>query len=368
MASLNRRTYGGEGSDKLTAESAACSEVYCLEADADSTDPPTALDVRETVQYFLGDTAFESFDGQIQRTLPLAHPIYPNMVADSVNVVPVGGDKFSWEVTDPDETLEAPPPKTYVLWEAYEFTVNYSPVPYALIRDENIQRTEGQWTDTDGTPKSYFYWTEWWRYTDQEVKSRDEIIKAKYGKMKYRSASGNVNAPYTSLAMMPLPNDSLFVTWYRVPYRYVKSTNSYLRRFRYRVNQFTWEGYNPGELLFKGYTPRRFAPPLAGADPAWESTSIASTEKLCDIVLEFIVTRRTGTDLPAMTNPPYSNVNGNWILAGHNLMPYFRDRKFYYVSCEPKAPDSSKEFPHWTSFPVELLFTDPDVPQPSSFL
>jgi len=362
MASLNRRTYGGEGGDKMTAESAFCTEVYRLEDDDDSPDAPTAADVRATVQYFLGDTAFESFDGQIQRTLPLAHPVYPNLVADSVNIAPVQGDDFVAEVTDPDDVLEAQPPAKRIIWHSYEFTVNFAPVPYAMVRDERILKTESAWYDFSGVLQPFFYVNEWVRYTDLEVRPREEFIKAKQGQMKFRTAANKPNAPYPGVSSMPLPNDSIMLTWYRVPYRYVKSANSYLRRYRFCVNQFAWEGFDAGELLYKGFTVRRYSPPIVGLDEKWD-VGVTSTEKLCDITIEFIATDRAATDPPATTDPPYSDTNRNWVMNGFNLAPYWRNRKYYYVSMVAKPPDFPDEVPMFRSFPVEILFTDPDVVQ-----
>jgi hypothetical protein len=163
------------------------------------------------------------------------------------------------------------------------------------------------------------------------------------------------------VAQMPLPNETIKIIWYRVPYRYVKSANSYLNRFRFRVNQKAWENYGPGELLYAGYTPRRFSPPIVGLDPAWES-GVFSTEKLCDITLEFIRTSREAETIPSTTLPPYSDTNRSWVMAGHNLLPHFRDRKFYYASVNNADP--TKQFPMFLSFPLELLFVDPDVPNP----
>jgi hypothetical protein len=357
VASFNRRTYGGEGQEQFTIESADAQEVYFLEADEDDAVPPTWDELQDKIKEVLGTTAFEPQAGQLSRTPPMAHPVYPNLTAYRVRVRPVAGDTFSAEEFDDANFLEAPPPDTYPLWDSYEFTIDFAPRPYAIVKDESIMRQRDTWTDETGAKLRYSFFPEWVRYTDAEILPRDDILKAKYGEMVFRAPGATVDkTPYVGIPFFPLPNDTLKLTWVAVPYRYITSPFSYIRRFRYCINQKAWEGWEPGSILYKGYSARRYSPPLAGLDPNW-SVGVISTEKLCDITFEFIVTRRT------VTNPPASVANDNWVVGGHNCLPRIQDRKFYYVSSRDRdsPDDQTKWFPQYKSFAIELLFQDPDV-------
>ena len=58
-----------------------------------------------------------------------------------------------------------------------------------------------------------------------------------------------------------------------------------------------------------------------------------------------------------------SGVNANWVVGGHNLLPWLTTRKYYYATTyDPASPATqAKWFPSYNSFPFELLFTDPDT-------
>ena len=113
-----------------------------------------------------------------------------------------------------------------------------------------------------------------------------------------------------------------------------------------------------GSLLFTGLSTRPYTPPVPTLD-LFEG--VYSAEKLCDVEFNFEYTNRSnGGATPTISNP-------NWIAAGHNLLPWLYDRKFYYATATPfiRPPatdtDPSVWAPTYESFPFQLLFTDPDV-------
>jgi hypothetical protein len=335
-------------------ESASASEIYFLEADADDTLDPDMDEVHNKILEILGTTRTDVGVGRLERGMPHAHPEYPNMMAHSVKVSGVPDDLFTRTEIDPADMRESPPTRPdYPLWQSYEFQINYSPRPFAVITDEilDLEIGEAEWVDEDNVHHPFTFWPEWLRFTNTEYLPRNDILKCKWGEMKF-VAPGEVpvdGTPYVATHYLPLPNDTLRMTWYQVPYRYITSSNSYIRRFRNRINQFDWYGYPPGSLLYAGYTVKFYSPPLAGIDPNWGGAGVTSTAKLCDVTFEFILTRRTiAVAVPAPAN-------GNHIALGHNLLPRIQNRKYYYVVSSPGL------VPSYLSYPAESLFLDPDA-------
>jgi hypothetical protein len=363
VASFNRRTYEDEPL-RYTSKTADATLVYVLEQDAEGDAVPTLDEVEAKKKELLGYTKFPPSSGvtpddaRLVRIPPMAHPEAPNLFVSSLSVMPVRDTPAFLEAdADPDEWLEAPSlPKT-VLWDSYVFTITFQTRPYAIIRDESIVKTAGTWYGKDNDdPIDYHYYPEWYRYTEFIPGTREDVAKAKRGKRQYVTSEGPPPAPtkihgreYPGLVTMPLPNSTLTVIWYEVPLRYVFSSSSYLEKYRYHINQNTWEDYPPGALLFKGYTIQPYTPPFADLDPAW-ATDVFAAQKMCDIKMEFLVTDRP-LSLAPTTPPPLKN----YIMGGWNLEPEFGTRKFYYVQ------DDLTKVPNFFSVDFPLLFQDPDV-------
>jgi hypothetical protein len=369
MASFNLRTYGdADWSEEYSEETGRAGLTYFLEADADDPNPPTLQEKNAKVRELVGWTDTAVGNGNVQRNLPMAHPGSQNLVCYSVRVTPVGFEPvFSVEPADPDDRMEATPLPDAVTWGSYRFDLSFAPRLYPMFSDSLLIRTDSQWRDEVGEIRAYSYFNEHYRYCTFSRTPRAEYVRAKHGEVRFRTGSGNPPDGAASAAFpnIPLPDSVLTVTWYRVPYRYVLSANSYLERFREYVNQFTWEDFPPGAILYKGYKDRRINPPFAELDPDWGGAGVFATEPLCDIDLEFWITRRTPTDPPTPTNP-------NWIASGWNCFPnYFYGRQFFYLSSSrgdarpnetpPVAADPSLAAPFFPSFPLEILWVDPDA-------
>lgn len=174
-----------------------------------------------------------------------------------------------------------------------------------------------------------------------------------------------------------IPDILMKYQWRQVPFRYFTSPRSYLRRFAGLVNQFPWQptvgigqSWPAGNALYLGAQARSYTPPVPKAINL-NGTGIFSTEKLCNVELQFLLTNRVCTTAPLITDL----ANQNWIPTGHNLQPSHVTRKFHYVSVgnatvPPGSPpgttttNANFRYPFWCSFPFELLFTDPDWTQP----
>jgi hypothetical protein len=103
---------------------------------------------------------------------------------------------------------------------------------------------------------------------------------------------------------------------------------------------------------------------------AWEGGDLAY-QKLIDITFHFLEANRVQGD--SDTGVPY---NMNFVKGGHNLQPFWKTRKFHYggvraskaiVDAKILAPATEADgktpivIPAFYSFPLEVLFTDPDV-------
>lgn len=318
-------------------------------------------DLREVLADLIGTTLQGVTDGRLQRLPPKAHPVFRSWVVSSITTIQGFGEPDFLEV---DAELEVPAIPSYALYPSYRLTLEFAPRPYSPLQDAAIPTVTGEsYYNDDDVAVGMTYAKEWLRYVDVEVQAVESYLEGRKGQMKFRTGSGTTpgGAPGVQFAAAPrmyLPDSLIKIRWYQVPYRYVSSSSSYLRRFKSRVNQTAIEiqdhSWGPGELLFMGYSFARYTPPLPETNEF--APGMFATEKLVDIELTFLETRRSGTDVPTPSNR-------SWIAAGHNLLPWLKERKFYYATQGLKSADdanTAKWVPTFLSAPYQLLFTDPD--------
>lgn len=351
------------------------------------------IDFEKRILEILGYN-LEGTDGRIHRVLPRSYGLCPFLLASSINLVGYGVPEELRVVTDdgddPGEielNLLADPtlanfrprpirPRTiaeaYALYSrGYTAVVEFLQRSYHPLPDDDVGTRVATWFDEHGDPQNYYYAEEWKRFTEVDQKFSPKIITATQGQLTFRTGDGS--APhrqcFAGSPRLPYPEKTLTVLWRQVPYRYLSSPKSFLERFANKVNQhpFTIQGYSfePGELLFMDFDYSRYTPPFPFFEDD-EETRYA-LEKWVDLKLIFGVARRHAVSPPTLPNR-------NWIPAGWNVLPWFgpnfsRRRGFHYAgSFDPIDPDDKKSWmPLFESFPMELLFTDPDVPQPVGF-
>jgi len=155
-----------------------------------------------------------------------------------------------------------------------------------------------------------------------------------------------------------LNNADVTLTWYGVPLRYVRSNNCYFDKYRGRVNQNTWDTqwttWAPGELLYQNYSYKEYVPPVAQIETDPIFGTIKSIDKLCTVVLKFLETRRSTTDIFVPTDK-------NIVVGGHNLLPWYGDRRFHFGGV-PRT-GTADPVPGFDSVDLRILFTDPDFAQ-----
>ncbi len=355
-------------SANFTPQSQSCSGTYRFHA-------PTVDQLRLSVTDLLGTTGTTATDGRIRRTLPTRHPTWQWMFADGCSPQGVGSG-FTTVTIVPG--IYPPTIPSYPLYGDYHYRVNFSPRPYNTWQDGDITLTAGTGYKKDGSSYTFKFANEWQRFTTFDIYPTNQVITAQQGQMVFRcdgpggTAQPNLNS-FQDSPRLYLPDSVLKIRWFQVPYRYLTSENSYLARFIGHVNQTDFgpnavgAGYGPykaGSLLYLGANPTAtYTPPIP--DPGLLAKSDGNgfvNSRLCDLELNFLYTARTIGTTTANT-PDFSAVNRNWIVAGHNLLPWLTTRKYYYATTyDPNdAADQAKWFPSYNSFPFQQLFTDPDV-------
>ncbi len=328
-----------------------------------STDTVAPADMGVALTEILGSTAVNVGDYNLRRQLPLAHPTFPWLYAEDVTDFR-GRGRGALHASGTQ--LEAPA-ITPVYWQygRYYAGVSFTSRPYAVLSDNSVQVTTETAANFAGVNQTYHIATEWLRYCDWEPTSQPDSVTATQGSMYFRDPSLSVflvSYPvYNAMPRMFLQNQMVKFYWYQVPFSYISSTNSYIQAFRGRINQLNWFNWPAGSLLYLDFRIKRYTPPtpalIVQANPFAQAgaKNTFSTDKFVDIEFSFLHTTRT-------TGDTYVPFNTNWIVKGHNLMPYWLDRKFHYTTTYDIASpfDQSKWLPSWLSVPFSLLFTNPD--------
>lgn len=329
--------------------------------------PETPDDLQTAITDILGDTEIEAGDGRLTRALPKAHPQYPWLYAQAISSVKGYGitpQDLPSDLQDANPELECPTlASQYVWYRKYAYTIDFRPRPYAVTSDAEINVYEGAWFDYDGVEQEFTYADEWTRYTYTTVLPAADFITAQQGEMAFVT-TGNVKPggrTYAAAPRMYLPNLQVKMLWQAVPYRYIYSENSILRDAIGTINQNAWNGYGAGDLLFLGFTPTPYTPivPDLVENATVNGKSIFSTDRLCNLELNFLWTTRQTRAENLPSEPPGGN--RNHVIGGHNLLPWLGSRRFYYAVSTGQAEGGLPlNCPSFLSYPHELLFSDPD--------
>lgn len=308
------------------------------------------------VNYTPGNTYYK-----VQRQLPMAHALFWPLYADQIVIRGVGLGLEQANAAPPQ--VEAMP--AYANYENWQFDIKFSQRPYAILEDDDVEVGILSWSppppDAD-VPIQLVYAKEWVRYTSFDLFPQNDNVSGVQGQSLFQTQS--TDAPhgkqFEGMPRIFLPNQVVTFTWHQIPLRYILSPNSYLEKYKGRINQYAWYEYgsghmfSAGSLLYMGYKPKIYSSPIAQL-MTWQTGDL-TTWKYADIDLYFLVTKRTGVDVPSPT------ARANYLAKGHNLNPWFPSRQFYYTVYN-SALNATKA-PYWFSVPFEILFTDPDSLQP----
>jgi hypothetical protein len=311
----------------------------------------------------LGDTK-PNAGGGLKRKLPKAHPRWPWLFASRIDDVVGIGQMTKTEAvftrTESTNIFDA-----YAAYDRLLATVVFEPRPYAVVSDSLIQTSSVTWYDENNQSTGSTYASEWMRFTSFSVLPQSELIEAKQGQSVFRLTDSTVLNdpqaphlnPFPAFPRMTVPKATFKVRWYQVPLNFVTSANSHIVKALGRINYQTWGGFPAGSLLYETVAVSEPYVPVVPALSVVGSEAIYTAYKLVDIDFVFQYTNRTAGYTHTVTL-----ANQNWKMAGHNLLPWLFDKKFYYATAQPTtAADSTKYTPTFLSYPFELLFSNPDV-------
>lgn len=305
--------------------------------------------------------------GALARTLPVAHPAFPWLYLKNVdNVV---GVSFVEKIdADPDGQLDAPVMPYYANYTEYEVTATFEPRPYAVLSDDTIEQYSLTYygpddTGTGGGETLNGYY-EWYRYTEWLRMPAAEYLTADIGQFVFANpgGAGDTTGPSDRTSAgkgqtrFLVPSSTWKVNWYRVPYSYVLSTNSYFDGYMGHVNQFEWEGFDPGEALMQAINVTRVYPPPFPEFDEYEGRSVVSQAKLCDIEFVIHAVERT-------IATPVTPLNRSHIAGGHNLVAFAPNGKYYYAeNFRANTTAAGQGKPIYPSVPFDIFFQNPDAP------
>lgn len=323
-------------------------------------------------------------DGKrLQRTLPMADPVYQWCMCENIGNIQGVGNPGNPITSNPFQILEAPTVDYYSLYPGYLFSgVTFTPRPYACLQDVAVSTSDSlgslQYTNQEGvsTP-SFAYAQEWLRFTDVETIPAGEYITAQAGQFLFDVQSGKspdgISAGAGQLKMLK-KTKTIKMTWNMVPYQYVETGDanilSYIEQGLGCINQYDWFGYPKGTLLFEAVSVNRYTPVVPTAKLLPGSTISFANQKLCDITFFFgfqnptvgsDATKIYGLDSDGNRATPRAPTRAGEIQAGWNLVPYAHQAGWFYAKTKIPAFPSSDGKPLFPSFPFELLFTNPGI-------
>ena len=361
-----------------TAKSASSSRRYYLGTPQNPVTSGSIL-IAAAVQ-ILGSTNVNTTGSvRMNRTLPLADPENPTLYATGFSRHGIG------QMTKVVNNYGANPNFAtalpyFALYPVYQFDVTFGDQPYAVIPDIGIRISKVQWTGVDTSDyqnqqsQTSTIADEWNRFVIFDEIPRDDYVTAVQGQTTLRTGDAfepppDIFAPngyqFPGMPRVLLPNQTLRVLWQNVPLRYYTSANSYLQKYKNRINQLDWNvsgigrTFAAGSLLYMSCQPKWHTDPNVTLQ-AWADGQ-TTPPKVVDMELTFLLTDRAMSGTPitqAQINHP------NFIPAGHNLLPWFPHGPAYYYGVAGTAGVLDDILiPYFFSFPVQILFQDPDAPQ-----
>jgi hypothetical protein len=289
----------------------------------------------------------------MRRKPPKGHPWHPWMYAERISNIQGVGRPITFNLST---VYEAPILVSMIaLYATYRLTIEFTNRPYAIVSDASLPLDPKNWINDVGDTVTTKFTREYLRFCDYDFDPDAKVVQAQHGTSIFRATGGPDGKTFPGLPNMTVPQGLARYRWFGVPLRYVESPNSYLLKYQNRINQLSFLHWPVGELLYRTFKiVRRYPQPVP--DENFIFGNVAFTpDKFCDLELYFEWTRRE-----LATPPTPMPVNGNWIPAGWNLQPWYKDRKFYYTSANDT--NINNQYPTHLSFPVQILFNDPDVP------
>jgi hypothetical protein len=347
-------------------------------------------------QQALGDTKINTTDGSLIRTPPMTHPQFRWLYADRISSIKGIGlerkntepdsDLLSWD-TNASASWQYIPPY-YVVYDKYEVVVEFATKPYLVVSDAAIDKLNEEYEGVyriDGGDGTYYMddgsqgvavgnpIREYRRFSTYTTESSAEYLTMKGGAYKFDSDVEQVNGQTIVgfYGKTLIPKVVFKLTWFQVPYEFVDPTNdasTNIYEALGRVNQNYFYGFEPGELLFTGFTNTQKIRNQFDVI-SYNLSDLADLPTLesllyTDITFNFLYIPIFSTDVNGDPYPsePAGIINPDnlsYINAGHNLAMTNINKRYYPVVSEDPAPvpePNLRKKPIYGSYPFELMF------------
>ena len=396
----------GEISEKISGISPGVSSLS-IEGDSRATltyiinGPGVDLDPENPLALFcqqaLGDTKINEADGSLIRTPPMTHPQFRWLYADRISSIKGMGferkipeetnsDLLSWDTNASSSWQYIPP--YYVIYDKYEVVVEFATKPYLAVSDEVMDNLNEEYPGEykiDGGDDIYYMddntqnivlehpIREYKRFSTYTTESSAEYLTMKGGAYKFSSDVEEVNGQTIVgfYGKTLLPKVVFKLTWFQVPYEFVDPTNdasTNIYEALGRVNQNYFYGFEPGELLFTGFTNTQKIRNQFDVI-SYNLSDLAKLPTLesllyTDITFNFLYIpifsySVNGNPYPSEPAGIINPDNLSYINAGHNLAMTNVNKRYYPVISEDTDPFPEPKFrkkPIYNSYPFELIF------------
>lgn len=320
------------------------------------------------VQEIIGFSRVGS-SGKLERGLPKAHPQFPWLFGSHLSSIKGVGAPSVMTASDPLQQLEAEAFDDYALYPQYSFTVEFTPRPYVLAKDDKIPTEAVSFLGEDGsTTYNRTVANEWLRYTDYDYQPLSEYLTAQQGQFLFRTDSGAAPGGNPASSATPAGTGQIRMLsrkvgikfrWYCVPYEVLDrdDDDNWILQGLGCVNLTRFYRWAAGTLLFRGVSYRRYTPSVPEVAPLFDTTSIVFTNnKLCDLEFDFLYVNPT-----IKTAATTHKKNNNVIQAGHNLAPHGALQGYYYVSTEIPSVTAVHNQPIYPGYEFKCLFCVPNA-------
>lgn len=352
----------------------------------------------------------------LTREIPMSHPAYPWLYAQSVEIQGVGANGYLganqfggieyFNQEDPPNSVTYKTTDGHDIYKKYRVAVKFKSVPYLVLNDTQLDNAiksfngvgikQFYYYDFDPldplgnkiVEKSYWDGCEYLRYTQMFVEPDNEVLVNESGKGYWKSiALGNdqiyLGAPAFNQAIqvqsaginyVNVTTNKVKIVWYQVPKRvalnlkYIDNVAKVNYGANYNedptINKFNYPffGFAPGTLLFTGITtePSRYGFPkfpFTSTDKQEMITNVRANQYY-DITFNFLELQipEDNIELPNLAN--FNPKEGKMYSNGWNFVPYV-SRQWYYIENLPFALRENA-LPRYWSYPFQALF-DPVV-------
>jgi hypothetical protein len=334
----------------------------------------------------------------------MTHPQFRWLYADRVSSIKGIGPKrvdpnnnqsqlFGFNTSATSSWQYVPP--YYSVYEKYEVVVEFSSRPYVPIDNNTMNILESVYPNlykitsaqTDGISDNIYFkdnasqvtvagtpYREYRRFVSYTTETSAEYLAFKSGAYMFSSDVGVINnVPIPGFyGKILIPKVVVKLTWHMVPYYFIdpkSSQGANIFQALGRVNQKQFFGFNPGELLFTGFTnvpkPKAQFTTYDYSNEAVFQGGVPNINQITnvDVTFNFLYIpvfsyNAAGDRYPSSPSGVINPDNKSYINAGHNLGPANYNKKYYpVVSIDPANTEAIyQKSPVYGSYPFELMF------------